>query len=62
MRVKAGMQRSKAQGENISRPKIIKVKQILILDLKKYGLSMNKISIQTGIPYGTVHNYCKSED
>lgn len=61
-RVKAGMQRAKAQGKNISRPKISKEKQSLILNLKKSGLSMNKISIQTGIPYGTVYNYCRLED
>ena len=61
-RVKAGMQRAKAQGKNISRPKLSQEKQAQIFNLQKTGLSMNKISIQTGIAYGTVYNYCKSEN
>jgi DNA invertase Pin-like site-specific DNA recombinase len=56
-RVKAGMQRAKAQGKNISRPKLAKSKLNRIMELKEQGLSMNQISIQSGVAYGTVYNY-----
>lgn len=56
-RVKAGMQRAKAQGKNISRPKLSKIKQQEIFDLQKTGISMNQISLKTKIAYGTVYNY-----
>lgn len=56
-RVKAGMQRAKAQGKNISRPKLAKNKLNQIMELKQQGLSMNQISIQSGVAYGTVYNY-----
>lgn len=58
-RVKAGMQRAKAQGKNISRPKLPKHKLNEILELQKQGLSMNQISIRSGVAYGTVYNYLK---
>lgn len=56
-RVKAGMARAKAQGKQISRPPLAKDLQQKIVDLKKEGLSMNKISKVLGIAYGTVYNY-----
>ena len=56
-RVKAGMQRAKAQGKNISRPKLDKSKLNQIVELQKLGLSLNQISIQSGVAYGTVYNY-----
>ena len=56
-RAKAGMQRAKAQGKNISRPKLAKNKLNRIMELKEQGLSMNQISIQSGVAYGTVYNY-----
>jgi DNA invertase Pin-like site-specific DNA recombinase len=56
-RVKAGMQRAKAQGKNISRPKLSKIKLKEIMDLKEQGLSMNQISKKSGVAYGTVYNY-----
>ena len=56
-RVKAGMARAKAQGKRISRPTISMDRQNEIFDLQKQGLSMNKISKQLGIAYGTVYNY-----
>jgi DNA invertase Pin-like site-specific DNA recombinase len=56
-RVKAGMQRAKAQGKNISRPKLSKIKLKEIMDLKEQGLSMNQISKKSGMAYGTVYNY-----
>lgn len=56
-RVKAGMQRAKAQGKNISRPKLSKIKLKEIMELKQQGLSMNQISKKSGVVYGTVYNY-----
>lgn len=56
-RVKAGMARAKAQGKNISRPKLAKSKLNRIMELKEQGLSMNQVSIQSGVAYGTVYNY-----
>lgn len=56
-RVKAGMARAKAQGKNISRPKLTKSKLNRIMELKEQGLSMNQVSIQSGVAYGTVYNY-----
>jgi DNA invertase Pin-like site-specific DNA recombinase len=56
-RVKAGMQRTKAQGKNISRPKLAQDKLRKIIAMKEQGLSMNQISIQSGVAYGTVYDY-----
>ena len=55
--VKAGMARAKAQGKQISRPKLHTTKLHQILELQKTGLSMNQISIRSGVAYGTVYNY-----
>ena len=56
-RVKAGMARAKAQGKHIARPRLSKDKQAIIQQLHAKGLSMNQISKQFGIAYGTVYNY-----
>lgn len=56
-RVKAGMARAKAQGKQISRPKLQATKLHQILELQKAGLSLNQISIRSGVAYGTVYNY-----
>ena len=56
-RVKAGMERARAQGKNIARPRLPIEQQQKIYELQKKGLSMNKISKQLGIAYGTVYNY-----
>lgn len=56
-RVKAGMARAKAQGKQISRPKLPQIKLQELLELQKTGLSMNQISIRSGVAYGTVYNY-----
>jgi DNA invertase Pin-like site-specific DNA recombinase len=56
-RVKAGMARAKAQGKQISRPKLHATRLHQILELQKTGLSMNQISIRSGVAYGTVYNY-----
>lgn len=51
------MARAKAQGKRISRPPLPIHKQREIFGLQQQGLSMNKISKQLGIAYGTVYNY-----
>lgn len=56
-RVKAGMARAKAQGKHVARPALDKSKQKKILEMRKEGISMNKISKALGIAYGTVYNY-----
>lgn len=56
-RVKAGMARAQAQGKQISRPKLSTNKVKQIQDMHKTGLSMNQISIRSGVAYGTVYNY-----
>ena len=58
-RVRAGMARAKAQGKRISRPRVDSSKQQLIANLYQQGISMNQISKQTGVAYGTVYNYTK---
>jgi DNA invertase Pin-like site-specific DNA recombinase len=50
-RVKAGMQRAKAQRKNISRPKLAQNRLKQIRALKEEGLSMNQVSIQSGVAY-----------
>jgi len=56
-RVKAGMER--AQGKQISRPRLSVELQLKLFELQSQGLSMNKISKQLGIAYGTVYNYLR---
>jgi len=56
-RVKAGMERARAQGKQISRPRLPVEQQLKLFELQSQGLSMNKISKQLGIAYGTVYNY-----
>jgi DNA invertase Pin-like site-specific DNA recombinase len=51
------MERARAQGKNISRPRLPIEQQQRIFELQKKGLSMNKISKKLGIAYGTVYNY-----
>ena len=56
-RVKAGMARAKAQGKRISRPPIARTIQARITTLYEQGMSINQISKQLGIGYGTAWNY-----
>tara|TARA_R110002124_G_scaffold266548_1_gene433480 strand:+ start:2007 stop:2387 length:381 start_codon:yes stop_codon:yes gene_type:complete len=56
-RVKAGMARAKAQGKRISRLPLSIHQQRQNFELQQKGLSMNKISKELGIAYGTVYNY-----
>ena len=56
-RVKAGMARAKAQGKRISRPPIPREVQDGVEALYTQGISINQISKQLGIGYGTAWNY-----
>jgi len=56
-RVKAGMARAKAQGKQISRSPIAKSVQVRIAKLYEQGISIQQMSKQLGIGYGTAWNY-----
>ncbi len=56
-RVKAGMARAKSQGKRVSRPAIPVSIQKRIQDLYEDGISINKISQQLKISYGSAWNY-----
>lgn len=59
-RVRAGMARAKAQGKSISRPTLPLDKQKQIAQLHAQGVSMNQISKQAAIAYGTVYKYVQA--
>jgi DNA invertase Pin-like site-specific DNA recombinase len=56
-RVKAGMARAKAQGKRISRAPLAQDLQDSIATLYGQGISIQQISKQLGIGYGTAWNY-----
>lgn len=56
-RVRAGMARAQAQGKHVARPPLAPAKQETIAQLLREGLSMNQVSKQLGVAYGTVYNY-----
>ncbi|WP_246074115.1 recombinase family protein [Hymenobacter jeollabukensis] len=58
-RVRAGMARAKAQGKHVARPRLVTAKQEAIAQLLSEGLSMNQVSKQLGVAYGTVYNYAQ---
>lgn len=58
-RVRAGMARAKAQGKHVARPPLAQSKQEAIAQLLREGLSMNQVSKQLGVAYGTVYNYAQ---
>ena len=58
-RVRAGMARAKAQGKHVARPPLAQVKQEAIAQLLSEGLSMNQVSKQLAVAYGTVYNYAQ---
>jgi DNA invertase Pin-like site-specific DNA recombinase len=59
-RVKAGMARAKSQGKRCSRPRIAPETQAEIERLWREGVSINRISKNLGIAYGTAWNYLKA--
>jgi len=56
-RVKAGMARAKAQGKHISRPPLAGSIRTQIAELYQQNISINQISKQLGISYGSAWNY-----
>ena len=54
-RVKAGIQRAKAQGKRLGRPKVPPITVRKIQNLRASGLSIRAISRKTGISVGKVH-------
>ena len=53
------MARAKAQGKHVARPPLAQVKQEAIAQLLSEGLSMNQVSKQLAVAYGTVYNYAQ---
>lgn len=60
-RVKAGMARAKAQGKKISRPTLSPNVQQQIKNLHRQHISINQISKQLGIGYGTAASAVRLE-
>ena len=58
-RVRAGMARAKAQGKHVARLRLAQAKQEAIAQLLSEGLSMNQVSKQLDVAYGTVYNYAQ---
>ena len=59
-RTKAGLQRARAQGKRIGRPKVA-VDRARILELKAQGLGYRKIADELGVSHQTVLNRLKNE-
>ena len=54
-RVRAGLERARAQGKTLGRPKVPKQKIAAVATLKGSGESVRKIAKATGLGVGTVH-------
>ena len=54
-RVKAGLERARAQGKVLGRPKVPPIKVRKIKELREQGLSYRAIAKRTGISHGKVH-------
>jgi DNA invertase Pin-like site-specific DNA recombinase len=57
-RVKAGMQRAKAEGVHCGRPRV-GFDAALALQLHDQGLGVRRIAKQVGVSYGTVHRFLR---
>ena len=57
-RVHAGLQRAKAQGKTLGRPRITPLQVEKIRKLRGEGLSLRKISKKVGVSVGKVHSAC----
>jgi DNA invertase Pin-like site-specific DNA recombinase len=56
-RVKAGMERAKAQGKRVSRPPLAARTQQQIKHLRQQGVSIRQIAAQVGMSKATVQKY-----
>ncbi|MBW7997820.1 MAG: helix-turn-helix domain-containing protein [Candidatus Glassbacteria bacterium] len=54
-RVRAGLERAKAQGKVLGRPRTPEQKKAAVRDLRETGESVRKIAKATGLGVGTVH-------
>ena len=54
-RVRAGLERAKAQGKTLGRPRTPELKKATVLALRDTGESVRKIAKATGLGVGTVH-------
>ena len=59
-RVKAGLERAKAQGKTLGRPKVPPIKVRKIKELREQGLSYRAIAKRTGVSHGKVHQLSAS--
>jgi len=58
-RVKAGLERAKAKGKTLGRPKVTVEKEQAIIDLRKQGKGIRKIASELGVGVGTVQRVVK---
>ena len=56
-RVKAGMERAKAQGKRVSRPPLAEQRRQQIKKLRQQGVSIRKIAKHVGVSKATVQKY-----
>jgi DNA invertase Pin-like site-specific DNA recombinase len=56
-RVKAGMERAKAQGKRVSRPPLAAHTRQQIKNLRQQGVSIRQIAAQLGVSKATVQKY-----
>ena len=59
-RVKAGLERARANGKTLGRPSISDKSRNRILKAKGKGLSLRMIASEVGVSLGTVHNVIKA--
>lgn len=58
-RVKAGLERAKAKGKTLGRPKVAAEKEQAIIDLRNQGKGIRKIATDLGVGVGTVQRVVK---
>jgi len=61
-RVKAGLDRARANGIRLGRPGVGAAKRREVLDAKGRGLSVRKIAKEVGLSVGAVHNIMKKTE
>lgn len=58
-RVKAGLERAKAKGKTLGRPKVTAEKEQAIIDLRNQGKGIRKIASEVNVGVGTVQRVVK---
>ena len=59
-RVKAGLERARANGQKLGRPVVPPRKVMKVVDLRNEGLSMREIASDVGLSVGAVHKILKA--